>query len=150
MDPIEVDMETLTITMNLVEDLNETIVKVASAAAAAEIEMIDMETIIDVAVETVTNDPKINQENVQHQYQCMVKLFFVNCLQFPNNYWILKILFYLDDAERPRLVLKPRTITEPINALAETKQSASIFGAAKPREENLAKTKPDEQQKEEI
>lgn len=86
MDPIEVDMETLTITMNLVEDLNETIVKVASAAAAAEIEMIDMETIIDVAVETVTNDPKINQENVQHQYQCMVKLFFVNCLQFPNNY----------------------------------------------------------------
>ncbi|ALC47603.1 CG1340 [Drosophila busckii] len=40
----------------------------------------------------------------------------------------------LDDEERPKIVLKPRTINEPINALAETKQAASIFGKAKPRE----------------
>uniref|UniRef100_A0A0A1XKX2 Eukaryotic translation initiation factor 4H n=2 Tax=Zeugodacus cucurbitae TaxID=28588 RepID=A0A0A1XKX2_ZEUCU len=43
----------------------------------------------------------------------------------------------IDDSERPRLNLKPRTIQAPINALAETKQSAAIFGNAKPREEKL-------------
>ena len=43
----------------------------------------------------------------------------------------------IDDSERPRLNLKPRTIQAPINALAETKQAAAIFGAAKPREEKL-------------
>ncbi|XP_055845339.1 eukaryotic translation initiation factor 4H isoform X2 [Episyrphus balteatus] len=43
----------------------------------------------------------------------------------------------LDDSERPRLNLKPRTIQTPINSLAETKQAASIFGNAKPREEKL-------------
>lgn len=48
-------------------------------------------------------------------------------------------LSFADDAERPRLVLKPRTVTDPVNALAETKQAAAIFGAAKPREENLSK-----------
>ncbi|XP_017467333.1 PREDICTED: eukaryotic translation initiation factor 4H isoform X2 [Rhagoletis zephyria] len=43
----------------------------------------------------------------------------------------------IDDSERPRLNLKPRTIQAPINALAETKQAAAIFGNAKPREEKL-------------
>lgn len=47
----------------------------------------------------------------------------------------LKIL--IDDSERPRLQLKPRTVDAPINGLAETKQAAAIFGAAKPREEKL-------------
>ncbi|EDW84488.2 uncharacterized protein Dwil_GK14152 [Drosophila willistoni] len=40
-----------------------------------------------------------------------------------------------DDDDRPKLVLKPRTVTDPINALADTKQAASIFGKAKPRDE---------------
>ncbi|KNC22855.1 hypothetical protein FF38_01764 [Lucilia cuprina] len=42
-----------------------------------------------------------------------------------------------DDSERPRLQLKPRTVDAPINGLAETKQAAAIFGAAKPREEKF-------------
>jgi hypothetical protein len=46
---------------------------------------------------------------------------------------------YLDrDAGRPKLKLLPRTATEPINALAETLQSAAIFGKARPREEKAA------------
>lgn len=56
------------------------------------------------------------------------------------------LFFRIDEAERPRLVLKPRTVTEPINALADTKQSAAIFGAARPREENLSKVvKPEDE-----
>ncbi|KAH8312356.1 hypothetical protein KR044_010394, partial [Drosophila immigrans] len=41
----------------------------------------------------------------------------------------------LDDNDRPKIILNPRTVTEPINALAKTKQAASIFGNAKPRED---------------
>lgn len=40
-----------------------------------------------------------------------------------------------DDEGRPKLNLKPRTVDVPINALADTKQSAAIFGAARPRDE---------------
>ncbi|XP_030370803.1 uncharacterized protein DDB_G0287625 [Scaptodrosophila lebanonensis] len=46
-----------------------------------------------------------------------------------------------DNDDRPKLVLKPRTVSEPINALAETKQAASIFGKAKPRDEQLVQPK---------
>lgn len=41
------------------------------------------------------------------------------------------------DAGRPKLNLQPRTVKDPINALAETKQAAAIFGQAKPREEKI-------------
>lgn len=44
----------------------------------------------------------------------------------------------LDEDDRPKLVLKPRTVTAPINALAETKQAALIFGKAKPRDDNAS------------
>ncbi len=41
------------------------------------------------------------------------------------------------DAGRPKLNLAKRTVTAPVNAMADTKQAAAIFGQAKPREENL-------------
>jgi len=40
-------------------------------------------------------------------------------------------------AARPKLKLAPRTVKDPVNALAETMQHSTIFGGAKPREENL-------------
>ncbi|CAG7828977.1 unnamed protein product [Allacma fusca] len=40
-------------------------------------------------------------------------------------------------AARPKLKLLPRTVNEPVNALASSSQASSIFGGAKPREENL-------------
>ncbi|KAL5275774.1 EIF4H family protein [Megaselia abdita] len=46
-----------------------------------------------------------------------------------------------DDSERPRLNLQPRTIKEPVNSLAETKQNALIFGNAKPRDEKLVESR---------
>jgi hypothetical protein len=39
------------------------------------------------------------------------------------------------DAGRPKLNLAPRTVKDPVNAIAETKQAAAIFGDAKPRDE---------------
>lgn len=44
-----------------------------------------------------------------------------------------------DTSGRQRLKLHPRTVKAPVNALAETTQSSTIFGGAKPREENLEK-----------
>lgn len=50
--------------------------------------------------------------------------------------WSLIIWFLIErDAGRPKLMLAPRTVKDPVNALAETKQAAAIFGDAKPREE---------------
>ncbi|GLH00983.1 Uncharacterized protein GBIM_07230 [Gryllus bimaculatus] len=48
----------------------------------------------------------------------------------------------VDTSGRPRLQLQPRTVKEPINALAETSQSSKIFGGAKPREEKMNPAKP--------
>lgn len=39
-------------------------------------------------------------------------------------------------AARPRLKLLPRTVKDPVNALASSLQQQTIFGGAKPRDEN--------------
>ena len=38
-------------------------------------------------------------------------------------------------AARPRLKLLPRTVKDPVNQLAETMQSQTVFGGARPRDE---------------
>lgn len=44
--------------------------------------------------------------------------------------------FILDEAAaRPRLKLLPRSVKDPVNAVADTSNRSSIFGEAKPRDE---------------
>lgn len=52
------------------------------------------------------------------------------------------------DAGRPKLKLAPRTIKDPVNGIAETKQAAAIFGLAKPREDKGKDDPADEDQEE--
>ena len=40
-----------------------------------------------------------------------------------------------DASQRPRLNLKPRTVTDPVNQLADSASRMAIFGEGKPREE---------------
>ncbi|EZA51441.1 Eukaryotic translation initiation factor 4H [Ooceraea biroi] len=42
-----------------------------------------------------------------------------------------------DTTGRKRLELKPRTVKEPVNSMAESSKTSSIYGGAKPREEKL-------------
>lgn len=49
-----------------------------------------------------------------------------------------------DTSGRPKLVLEKRTVKEPVNSLASTSQSSSIFGGARPREEKLKELKGNE------
>jgi len=44
-----------------------------------------------------------------------------------------------DTSNRRKLQLQPRTVKDPVNAIAETSQTSTIFGGAKPREEKIEK-----------
>jgi len=48
-----------------------------------------------------------------------------------------KAIIILDTTGRKRLELKPRTVKEPVNSMAESSKTSSIYGGAKPREEKL-------------
>lgn len=46
------------------------------------------------------------------------------------------IIFVTEEKQaRPRLKLLPRSVKDPVNAVADTLSRANIFGGAKPREE---------------
>lgn len=46
-----------------------------------------------------------------------------------------------DTSGRPKLMLQPRTVKAPVNSMAETSQTSTIFGGAKPRDEKKAAVK---------
>lgn len=54
-----------------------------------------------------------------------------------GDFKIFFLIILERDAGRPKLMLAPRTVNAPVNALAETKQAAAIFGEAKPRDEKV-------------
>ncbi|XP_054721563.1 eukaryotic translation initiation factor 4H-like [Uloborus diversus] len=47
-------------------------------------------------------------------------------------------------AARPRLKLLPRSVKDPVNAVADTSNRSSIFGEAKPRDEKVVPGKKDD------
>lgn len=47
-------------------------------------------------------------------------------------------------AARPRLKLQPRTVKDPVNEVASSVQQMTIFGGAKPRDENERRTNREE------
>ena len=51
------------------------------------------------------------------------------------------ISFTVESSSRPKLKLLPRSVKDPINALATSTQRSSIFGGAKPRDEKLYEEK---------
>lgn len=53
-------------------------------------------------------------------------------------------MFLEEAAARPRLKLLPRSVKDPVNAVADTSKRSSIFGEAKPRDEKVFPDKKDD------
>jgi len=51
--------------------------------------------------------------------------------------YLIALFSTLDTTGRKRLELQPRTVKEPVNSIAESSKTRSIYGGAKPREEKL-------------
>ena len=82
-------------------------------------------------------------------------MYTIFCIQmFYLLFLISSTVFYVscvtvEDLERrPKLKLKPRTVTDPVNELATNLQSAAIFGGAKPRDEREYEIRKEREKKE--
>lgn len=57
----------------------------------------------------------------------VISVYTISVFSYDSKWYIKINSFFLDEPERPKLVLKPRTATQLINALAEPKQATAIF-----------------------
>lgn len=66
-------------------------------------------------------------------------------LSFTDKNYIFYLIVLDEAAARPRLKLLPRSVKDPVNAVADTSSRSSIFGEAKPRDEKVfSSTKKDD------
>ena len=71
------------------------------------------------------------QTNIQ-SYTTIYTLTVTNCIRLLQCVCLLPTE---EMAGRPKLKLKPRTVKDPVNDVASSVQQMSIFGGAKPRDE---------------
>lgn len=55
----------------------------------------------------------------------------------PIENYVFYLIVLDEAAARPRLKLLPRSVKDPVNAVADTSSRSSIFGEAKPRDEKV-------------
>lgn len=128
-----------TVTIASREDEETTEIKIAmeiaSEIAGATIDtIVTAGTVAEEAIEAAIPTRSDEQARACRSYRLKVCAFF-RIVRWTDNYLFVNILER--DAGRPKLNLAPRTVKDPVNALASTKQAAAIFGEAKPREEKV-------------